>query len=62
MAEIKSGQDLNFVTALQQAVYLIRERNQLNGHNDPVFSVGFSPDGQTIASASGDKTVNILEA
>jgi hypothetical protein len=38
MTEIKSGQDLNFVTALQQAVYLIRERNQLNGHNDPVFS------------------------
>jgi len=29
----------------------------LTGHNDSVYSVSFSPDGQTIASASADKTV-----
>jgi WD40 repeat protein len=29
----------------------------LNGHHGPVLSVSFSPDGQTLASASDDNTI-----
>ncbi|WP_442867066.1 WD40 repeat domain-containing protein, partial [Anabaena sp. CS-542/02] len=31
----------------------------LTGHSDWVRSVGFSPDGQTLASGSYDKTIKI---
>ncbi|WP_287265274.1 hypothetical protein [Moorena sp. SIO3A2] len=47
------------VTALQQAVYGVRERNRLKGHRDWVSSVSFSPDGQLIASGSRDKTIKL---
>ncbi|WP_424100597.1 hypothetical protein [Moorena producens] len=47
------------VTALQQAVYGVRERNRLKGHRDWVSSVSFSPDGQLMASGSRDKTIKL---
>ncbi|MBU7581311.1 MAG: hypothetical protein KAF91_00090 [Nostoc sp. TH1S01] len=41
---------------LQKAVYSVHERNSLE-HQNPVKSVVFSPDGQTIASTSDDNMV-----
>ncbi|MEO1522625.1 MAG: TIR domain-containing protein, partial [Cyanobacteria bacterium J06633_2] len=40
------------VAALQNVIQNISERNRLKGHTDSVFDVSFSPDGQTIATAS----------
>jgi WD40 repeat protein len=46
-------------TALQSVMYQIREKNRLIGHNNVVYNIHFSPDGELIASASGDKTIKL---
>ncbi|NJN09560.1 MAG: hypothetical protein HC815_16875 [Richelia sp. RM1_1_1] len=50
------------LSALQQAIYSIREKNRLQGHRDKIRGINFSPDGKIIASASADNTVKLWNA
>ncbi len=46
---------------LQQILSQIREQNRLEGHSGPVWTVCFSPDGQTLATASRDNTARLWD-
>ncbi|MCB8749527.1 nSTAND1 domain-containing NTPase [Planktothrix agardhii] len=53
---------IKVLTELNQVLYNIRETNRLEDHTDAVISVSFSPDRQTIASSSRDKTIKLWTA
>ena len=44
---------------LRQAIQRIQEYNRLENHSHWVLSASFSPDGETLASASADKTIKL---
>ena len=52
----KAQPSMQVLTALRQAVYGVKE-HRLEGHREWVYSVVFSPDGLTLASASADETI-----
>ncbi|WP_434685150.1 nSTAND1 domain-containing NTPase [Pseudanabaena minima] len=50
---------IRVITSIQEVVYAMKEKNRFLGHNESVNSIVFSPDGKTIATGSGDKTVKL---
>jgi WD40 repeat protein len=56
---VKLETKMQVVTALQDVVNSIRERNRLLGHTDIVTCVSFSPDSQRVVSGSGDGTIKL---
>ncbi|AFZ01729.1 AAA-like domain-containing protein [Calothrix sp. PCC 6303] len=49
------------VSALVNILSNISEKNQLEGHQKPVRTVSFSPDGRLIASGSDDRTIKLWQ-
>lgn len=47
---------------LRQAAYGVVEYNQLAGHQDSIYRIAISPDGQMLASASRDGTAKLWSA
>ncbi len=54
--------DPEVITALRASIYEGRERNRLEEHDAQVRNVSFSPDSQTLASGSDDKTIKLWNA
>lgn len=47
------------LSALQQSLFWVQERNRLEGHTGTVWQVAFSPDEQTLASVSADGNIRL---
>ncbi|MGB0564175.1 MAG: NACHT and WD repeat domain-containing protein, partial [Spirulinaceae cyanobacterium] len=60
-AETAIGQERRrqVMSALQQSVFWVQERNRLVGHEGTIQAVRFSPDGQRLVSVSRDRTVRL---
>ncbi len=70
LAGVKAGkslQDINVpeklrlqvIFNLRDIVHKIHERNRLEGHDSPLWSICFSPDGCFLASGSEDQTIKL---
>ena len=57
--KIDSSLKTEIDSVLQESVHNVVQKNILTGHEDVVNSVSYSPDGQLIATASSDTTIEI---
>ncbi|NEQ47906.1 MAG: TIR domain-containing protein [Leptolyngbya sp. SIOISBB] len=55
MPELRS----QVLSALQQTLFWVQERNRLEGHTGTVWQVAFSPDEQKLASVSADGNIRL---
>ena len=49
------------LASLQKSIYRVKESNRLEGHNDWINDLNFSPDGKKIVSVSSDETIKFWE-
>ncbi|NEQ10764.1 MAG: hypothetical protein F6K37_34055, partial [Moorea sp. SIO4E2] len=56
---VKGDTRIKAIASLRESLYGVKEFNSLDEQSEAVYSVAFSPDGQTIATASIDNTVKL---
>ncbi|BAZ09989.1 WD-40 repeat protein [Calothrix sp. NIES-4071] len=57
--QVIQGLDLEVNSVLERTVFGAVEHNRLTGHHSGVLGVDISPDGQTIATSSPDRTIKL---